>query len=192
MRLWLVRHPLVQLPSGICYGASDVAADPAHTAECAVRLARELPGALSGWCSPLGRCTALAQALRQRRADLRLATDPRLAEMDFGQWEGQQWDSIGRAAMAQWTRDFVAHRPGGGESLAEFIARVELALQATAGSGLEQAVWITHAGVVKAVRWLLSGQGPIMRADQWPTDSLACGDWCVLELPSGTTGVTAG
>lgn len=184
MRLWLVRHPVVLLAPGICYGASDVPADPVHTADCAARLADALPGALPGWCSPLGRCHSLAQALEQRRPDLRITADPRLAEMDFGHWEGRHWDAIGRAAMAQWTANFARHRPGDGESVTEFLARIQSALHTTAELGSPQALWITHAGVVKAVRWLLSGQGPLRRADQWPTQGLDCGNWCVLDVPS--------
>lgn len=189
MRLWLVRHPVVQLAPGICYGASDVPADPAHTADCAARLAQALPGALPGWCSPLSRCAGLADALRRQRPDLAFAPEPRLAEMDFGEWEGRHWDHIGHAAMAAWTQDFTRHRPGGGESVADFVARVQSALATTAACGMDQAVWITHAGVAKAALWLLSGQGPLLRADQWPTESLACGEWCVLDLPAaGLTG----
>jgi alpha-ribazole phosphatase len=183
MRLWLVRHPLVQLAPGICYGASDVPADPAHTAQCAAQLARELPHGVAGACSPLGRCRSLADALARLRPDLHFSTDARLAEMDFGHWEGQPWDGIGRAAMAAWTQDFARHRPGDGESVSDFIARVQSALQATAALDVPEALWVTHAGVIKAVRWLLSGKGPLERADQWPTDSLACGASCVLALP---------
>ena len=152
-----------------------------------MRLARELPHGLAGRCSPLGRCRSLADALRGLRPDLRFTADARLAEMDFGRWEGQHWDGIGRAAMAAWTQDFARHRPGDGESVSDFIARVEAALHATAASGPPEALWITHAGVVKAVRWLLSAQGQgrdLARADQWPLESLACGDCCVLELPA--------
>ncbi len=184
MRLWLVRHPQVLLAPGICYGASDVLADPAHTAKCAARLAGVLPHGLAGACSPLGRCRSLAEALAPLRPDLRLGTDARLAEMDFGHWEGQHWDGIGRAAVAAWTQDFVRHRPGDGESVGDFVARVDAAMQSTAAGDAREALWITHAGVIKAVRWLLSGQGALARADQWPLDSLACGDCCVLERPA--------
>jgi alpha-ribazole phosphatase len=184
MQLWLVRHPLVQLAPGICYGASDVPADPAHTADCATRLAQVLPQGIAGACSPLGRCRSLADALKAHRPDLAFTTDPRLAEMDFGHWEGQHWDGIGRAAVSAWTQDFARHRPGDGESVSDFIARVQAALQATAALDAPQVLWVTHAGVAKAARWLLSGQGPLARADQWPTESLACGDWCVLDLPA--------
>jgi alpha-ribazole phosphatase len=184
MQLWLVRHPLVQLAPGICYGASDVPADPVHTADCAARLAHVLPQGLAGTCSPLGRCRSLADALVAQRPDLHFSADARLAEMDFGHWEGQHWDGIGRTAMNAWTQDFARHRPGDGESVSAFIARVASALQATAASAAPQGLWITHAGVIKAVRWLLANQGPLEHADQWPTDSVACGDCCVLELPA--------
>ena len=43
MRLWLVRHARVQLAAGLCYGASEVAADPAHTQQVAAALAAALP-----------------------------------------------------------------------------------------------------------------------------------------------------
>lgn len=184
MRLWLVRHPQVLLAPGICYGASDVPADPAHTAQCATRLARQLPHGLAGACSPLVRCRGLADALAALRPDLHCTSDARLAEMDFGHWEGQHWDGIGRAAMNAWTEDFVQHRPGDGESVGGFVARVASALQTVTATAGPQALWITHAGVIKAVRWLLANEGPLERADQWPTDSVACGDWCVLGLPA--------
>ncbi|KQP48706.1 histidine phosphatase family protein [Pseudorhodoferax sp. Leaf274] len=183
MQLWLVRHAQVMLAPGICYGASDVPADPAQTQACATRLAQTLPHGIAGTCSPLGRCRSLADALQAQRPDLRWTTDARLAEMDFGHWEGQHWDCIGRAAVAAWTQDFAQHRPGGGESVGEFIARVQSALWATAAQHAGVGLWVTHAGVIKAARWLLSNQGPLCRADQWPTDSVACGDWCVLDLP---------
>lgn len=188
MRLWLVRHPAVQLPAGICYGATDVAADPVHTAACADRLARLLPETVAAWSSPLGRCRSLADALQAQRPGLRFKSDPRLAEMDFGRWEGQHWDRIGAAAVAAWTEDFAQHRPGGGESVQIFLARVRQALDDTVAraceQGCAQALWITHAGVVKAARWLQAEREPLTRADQWPAASLACGECCVLDLPA--------
>ena len=42
MKLWLVRHAQVLLPTGICYGATDVAADAAATLSAAQALAAEL------------------------------------------------------------------------------------------------------------------------------------------------------
>ena len=41
MRLWLVRHAATALPTGVCYGASDIPADPVATVEAARRLGVE-------------------------------------------------------------------------------------------------------------------------------------------------------
>ena len=95
MKLWLVRHAQVLLPPGICYGATDVAADAAATLSAAQALAAELPQGLPLWVSPLQRCEQLAQALQGLRPDLAYkTTESSLAEMDFGHWEGQAWSSI--------------------------------------------------------------------------------------------------
>jgi alpha-ribazole phosphatase len=185
MRLWMVRHAAVLQPGGICYGARDVPAEPVATATAAARLAEALPDALRVVCSPLQRCTALAAQLQMRRPSLRLRIDARLAEMDFGDWEGQPWDAIGEAAISAWTADFRDHRPGGGESLAEVMARVGSAWREALVQD-DDVLWITHAGVIKAAQQLSAGQGDITRADQWPVQAVPHGEWVVLARPAPT------
>ena len=53
---WLVRHAQVLLPSGVCYGASDVAAQAPATLAAAQDLAAELPAGLALLSSPRKRC----------------------------------------------------------------------------------------------------------------------------------------
>lgn len=185
MRLWLVRHAAVPQAAGICYGASDLHADPLGTAAAAARLAQALPDAVQVVCSPLQRCTALAAQLAVQRPALQPRTDARLAEMDFGTWEGQRWDAIGEAALSAWTADFRHHRPGGGESLAALMARVDSAW-CEAVAMADEVVWITHAGVIKAAQLLAAGQAGIARADQWPAQSVPFGDWVVLAGAAST------
>lgn len=187
MRLWLARHAAVLQAPGLCYGASDLAADPQETEAAATRLARALPPGIAARCSPLQRCRSLADRLQGMRPDLCIASDLRLAEMDFGQWEGQAWDAIGEAALTAWSADFAHHRPGGGESVRLFMARVGHALREFAVSPGAEGLWITHAGVIKAVRLLATGQPCATRADQWPVESVSLGDWTVLDLPSPPT-----
>ena len=62
-RLWLVRHAQPLVAPGVCYGALDLRADPAATADSAQRLAAALPPRLSASHSPLQRCEQLAHAL---------------------------------------------------------------------------------------------------------------------------------
>ncbi|MBY0454866.1 MAG: histidine phosphatase family protein [Burkholderiaceae bacterium] len=185
-RLWTARHAQPLVAPGHCYGALDVPADAAATAHSAEQLAQALPQGIRAYHSPLQRCEQLAQALQRLRPDLVLQTDPRLAEMNFGAWEGRSWDNIGRAPIDAWTADFANHRPGGGENLATVLARVAAALaDARQSAAPADVLWITHAGVARCVQWLLqSPPGVAPRADQWPVAAPALGAWTVFALPN--------
>ncbi len=182
MKLWLVRHAPPQVAPGICYGASDLAADAQATQACAAQLAALLPQGLPVLASPLQRCEQLAFALHGLRPDLVLNFDARLAEMDFGQWEGQRWDAIPREAFDAWLADFGAHRFGGRESVNALLQRVAAAHAEQAQQAIEtgEAVWITHAGVIRALTLLAQGITLLTRADQWPREAPGCGEWLQL------------
>lgn len=180
MKLWLVRHAAPEVDAGICYGCTDVAAQQVATHEAACALATQLPLAIAVHCSPLQRCEQLVQAICGLRPDLTFEFDPRLAEMDFGSWEGRRWDSLGEAALAAWTMDFFTHRPGGGESLQIFMGRVGGAFEQIRAARKE-AVWITHAGVIRAVGLLSRGIHRIENASQWPPEPIEYGSWLALD-----------
>ncbi|MDD0839074.1 histidine phosphatase family protein [Curvibacter sp. HBC61] len=193
-RLWLVRHPRPLVAAGVCYGRLDVAADPQHLQQVRDQLAQELPPGAHVHHSPRQRCAKLAQALCEVRPDLQSASppdgDPDLAEMDFGEWEGQTWDALGEAAVSAWTADFAHHAPGGGETVNQVLQRVGRAwrhTQARTGTG-QSAVWITHAGVIRCLQLLRQGVHQVDRASQWPTGGPACGEWLSFEW--GASGPT--
>ena len=180
MKLWLVRHAQVLLPPGICYGATDVAADAAATLSAAQALAAELPQGLGLRVSPLQRCDQRAQVLQGLRPDLAYKiTEPSLAEMDFGHWEGRAWSGIPQSDLDAWVADFAHHRFGGRESVAEVMQRVALVWEATRRAG-QDAVWITHAGVIRAASLLHQGVRQVQRADQWPKEGPGFGEWLTL------------
>jgi alpha-ribazole phosphatase len=183
--LWLARHARPLIEPGVCYGQLDVPADLEATAVCARALADALPHGISIICSPLQRCEQLAQVLSGLRPDLAYKTDPRLKEMDFGQWEGQRWDDIGAAAIDAWVADFPHHRPGGGESVGQFMLRVAAAWdEPRSPSGT---LWITHAGVIRAATLLHGGQRQISGASQWPVTAPGFGSWIQLTAPPTST-----
>ncbi len=185
MKLWLVRHARPLIAPGVCYGATDVAADAQATDACARILAQALPEGVRVMSSPLQRCTQLAQALQALRPDLHATPDARLAEMDFGCWEGWRWDDIPQEAYAQWMADFSACRFGGVESVGAFMQRVALAWRDTetaAQKSDQDIVWITHAGVIRAMTLLAQGLPLIERADQWPREVPEWGQWWVRAL----------
>lgn len=176
MKLWLVRHARPLIDAGICYGATDVPADAEHTQATATQLAPLLPAGLTVWTSPLQRCSALADQLIALRPDLRLRTDARLVELDFGCWEGQRWDTIPRAAYDDWTASFGAARFGGRESVNELLQRVAAARAEAQALG-QDAVWVTHAGVLRALALLEQGLTTLDQAPQWPRSVASWGEW---------------
>ena len=184
MQLWLVRHAQPLVAAGICYGRLDVAADADATAECARQLATQLPPGIRVISSPLQRCEQLAKALSIQKPDLAYKTDARLQEMDFGQWEGRAWQAIDRAELEAWTSDFANYSVGhGGESVAAFMRRISAAFDALPGDG--DTLWITHAGVIRAVELLAQGIRHIERADQWPLEAPKYGQWRLFNLRAG-------
>jgi len=106
---------------------------------------RERLGARHVVASPALRCVQTARALWP---DLAIATDARLWEQDFGDWEGvpfAELPDLGALSGA----DLARHTPPGGESFADLCDRVTPALQELAGRGGRIAV-MAHAGVVRA------------------------------------------
>ena len=176
MKLWLVRHATPLIAPGVCYGATDMPADAEHTQTTAAQLASLLPPNLMVWTSPLQRCSALAEHLLILRPDLQLRVETRLREIDFGSWEGQRWDSIPRAAFDDWTANFGAARFGGKESVNELLQRVA-AVRSEAQALGQDTVWVTHAGVLRAMALLDQGLSTLDQAPQWPREVAGWGAW---------------
>ncbi|GAA3995327.1 alpha-ribazole phosphatase [Comamonas faecalis] len=187
-QLWLVRHARPLQADGLCYGRLDLAADAQATALAALQLHTALPPDVAALRhSPLLRCAQLAQQLQALRPALALTADPRLAEMDFGSWEGRTWSAIDRQALDAWAADLAGHAPGGGEPLAAMLQRVAAALrqaraQARQAGGADQ-VWITHAGVARCVDWLLGPHATrTPQAHEWPVQAPVFGGWACIPL----------
>lgn len=209
-RWYLLRHAQPLIAPGTCYGQLDVAADAAATAQAAAAFAahwqtlhaQNTETTVQLLASPLQRCQQLAQQVLQQLSPLQpshphapalsiagVALHPHagLAEIHFGEWEGVAWNALPPSAWQAWMGDFAHHQPTGGESLAQLLQRVQAAAQHTAQWLLQHpqgvAVWVTHAGVMRALNWLLKhGCNLPASADQWPQDgACAYGRWLVLE-----------
>jgi alpha-ribazole phosphatase len=154
MKLHLVRHPRPAIAPGLCYGAIDVPVDESGLAHAHAALsARGLPGSLPVYASPLQRCALLARRLQPRRLHL----DARLAEMDFGAWEGRAWDAIPRAAVDAWNADLLHYRPGGAENVLDVARRVAAFAADARASGDREALVVCHAGTIRLLRALRPG-----------------------------------
>lgn len=177
--LVLMRHAQPLVAAGVCYGATDMAADTSATQRAAQELVPLLAPGTQLWSSPLRRCMQLSQALRTCRSDLTIREDPRLAEMDFGDWEGWRWADIPRAELDAWTAQFWQLRFGGRESVADLMARVGAAWH-EAGASSRPVAWVTHAGVIRATRLWADGVTELQDATGWPAEAPVFGGHVVL------------
>jgi alpha-ribazole phosphatase len=149
MNLHLIRHTSLDIPSGVCYGQSDVDVSANFAAECSA-LSAKLDGIQfdAVYASPLQRCTKLAQALNLGE----LQVDERLKELHFGDWEMQPWDSIPRELFDVWAHDYAHLSPPNGESFTQLYQRAK-AFTEEVGSHLrgKNVAVVTHGGVIRAM-----------------------------------------
>lgn len=187
MKLFLIRHAPVLAEAGLCYGATDLAAhhDGTLAAAAAISAAIDplLPAGMAFVSSPLQRCVVLAKSIAALRSDLPVCRyDANLAEMNFGAWEGASWQGIARSEIDAWTADFSDARAGRtGESTRLFMHRVGIAWDAWRASGSD-ALWVTHAGVMRAVSLLQRGVRFPVNAADWPSHPIAFGEWLVVKI----------
>lgn len=181
MKLWLVRHPKPIVDSGICYGHLDLEPESEALIAATVTLSKTLPLNIPVYTSPLLRAKSLAESLLKIRSDLTLHSDDRLKEMNFGCWESKPWNDIPQGIIDAWVMDFPSHRFGGIESAQDVVNRVDSFLQTIKSN--QECIWITHAGVIKAVHFLKTSiTGQLRSAQDWPERSIGYGECELLEF----------
>jgi alpha-ribazole phosphatase len=148
------RHTSVDVPSGICYGITDVplaATFQEETAQIEAELGNRQFDRI--YSSPLKRCSQLASRLFPEKI---IFPDDRLKELNFGDWEMQSWDSVFNSPEGKsWFSDFSHARCPKGESFANLVKRVKSFLDELKKFENEQIAIITHAGVIRALMFLL-------------------------------------
>ena len=96
------------------------------------------------------RCQRLAAVLAAA-LDSRIVIEDRLRELDFGDWEGLDWDAIPSVQTDVWARDIWSQSAPGGESYAALHERVGAAWESLLG-GREQALLVVcPAGPLRAL-----------------------------------------
>ncbi len=165
-RLILVRHTAVDTTyTGRCYGASDVALSDEGLKQAvtlADNLASHTPTRV--FHSGLQRTKHLADKIGEM-TDLMPLLDPRLAEMNFGAWEGETWDAIYESGqdIAQLLHAPDAFSAPGGETTFAMRDRMMAWFEEELPSdGVTIAV--SHGGPIAALRGTLKGAG----VERWP------------------------
>lgn len=157
------RHPRAEGAAGRCIGRTDLPVDQRRAKRLAHRIrqqARRLGLPPIVVTSPLARSRSVGRWLARWGWQHRV--DPALAEVDFGRWDGQRWADITRAAVDAWCADFLHHGPGGGESVAQLLARVRHFDPGPAR------IVVTHGGWLSAALWRADHGGAAPTAAGWP------------------------
>ena len=151
MKIRIVRHTQVALPSGICYGFSDVplAASWEKDILKVTEQIQDTEGCLV-YSSPLTRCKILAEKLSKN-----VIPDDRLKELNFGKWELQPWDKIDGPEADRWMKDYVNFRCPDGESYIDLCERVKAFLTDLQSNLFASCIIVTHAGVMHAANTIL-------------------------------------
>lgn len=153
--------------AGRCIGRTDVPMDRRKAKRLAHRI--RLRARREGWrrvvvTSPLMRSASVGRWLASWGWQHRV--DARLAELDFGAWDGQHWRDIAASDIEAWTNDFADYAPGAGESLRQLMARCR---EFIAACGDEPMCLVGHAGWINAARWIAAGRMEPGLAAEWPS-----------------------
>lgn len=145
MNIYLIRHTSVDVPKGLCYGQSDVPLRPTFEIEAAVTKAKiESIHFDMAYTSPLSRCTRLAQYCGFGDT----IRDPRILELNFGDWEMQYFDKIKDPNLQCWYDDYLNVKATNGESFADQYRRVAAFLDEIKQKEAENIVVFAHGGVL--------------------------------------------
>lgn len=137
---------------GICYGQSDPAlAEPPTSLAASLRAA--IGSARPIYSSPAPRCLDLAHALADSQP-VNPVTE--LQELNFGDWEGLNWDRVERRLLDQWARAPLDFTPPNGESGRELFNRVERWWYETQPPNTS--LIVAHAGSIRALLALIEGK----------------------------------
>ena len=146
MEVILIRHTAVDVPTGTCYGQTDVPLKSTFEEEAAVTMAAlESCGPIDyAYTSPLSRCTRLAAFCGYADAE----RDPRILELNFGEWEMMLFDDISDPHLQEWYADHINTPVSGGESFMMQYLRVSNFLDELRTKPWQRVAVFAHGGVL--------------------------------------------
>ena len=148
MEITLIRHTTPKIAKGICYGQTDLEVTDTFLEEIK-SIIKEVPlndTEIIYYSSPLKRCKKLGEKLSNN-----IIFDDRLKELDFGDWELQNWDDINKKELDHWMNNFVNVAATNGESYLDLNTRTTDFLLEIAKQKHKKVIIITHAGVIRSL-----------------------------------------
>lgn len=146
MEVYLIRHTTPLIAKGVIYGRMNVPLAASFEQEKDLVL-QQIPADLDQvYSSPSFRCQVLAAEISAAYVQ-----DEALYELNFGDWEGDTWDTIDRVECDTWMEDFVNLAPPNGETMLQMEYRVLSFLKEVLLQPFRQVGIVTHGGVIRII-----------------------------------------
>mgnify|MGYP001472619386 FL=1 len=150
MKLFFLRHTSLDVESDTFYGQTDL--DVSEKFESELTLIKKkivLLGIdkkkIKFYSSPLQRCLKLAKSLSQN-----IAVDPRLKEINLGDWEMKRFSEISKKEKTLWEENFLSYKIPNGETNNDFLSRLSSFTNDIISENLDVFV-VAHAGSINGM-----------------------------------------
>lgn len=152
MNIQVVRHTRVGVNEGICYGQSDVPLAETAEIDIAAVLKKITLKPDLVVSSPLTRCTRLAERISKN-----VQLDPRLVEINMGDWENKPFANISSMAFDAWLADYEHISPPNGETYTAVYNRMTACFLELVKENVENLIIVGHDGVLRSMFAMVLG-----------------------------------
>ena len=157
MKIFFLRHTSLDVDKNIFYGQTDLDVSNSFKHELSIIKEKIKDEGINlsnflVFSSPLIRCLKLAKSLSK---DIHI--DPRLKEMNLGDWEMKKFSSIEKNELENWENDLMNYKIPNGETNMDFLKRLKSFTDEILV--LKQDVFIvSHAGSINGMISNLTGE----------------------------------
>ena len=155
MRIYFLRHTTLDIEDNIFYGQTDVDVSYNFINEVEI-IKKKIEGEginlkkILVISSPLKRCVKLATAL-----NVSFKIDPRIKELDLGDWEMKLMSSIEKSEIEKWQDNLMEYKVPNGESNKNFLKRLNRFLKDIL-KFKQDVLLVAHAGSINAMISILT------------------------------------
>ena len=157
MNIFFLRHTSLDVEPDIFYGQTDL--DVSNTFEEEVKIIKKKINKLitkdykvKVYSSPLQRCRKLSQKISDN-----VILDPRIMELNLGDWEMKPKQSIPKELVENWEKDMINFTIPNGESNKKFLQRLKEFTDEICKTD-EDVLIVAHAGSINGMISNLTGE----------------------------------
>ena len=157
MHIFFLRHTSLDVEPDVFYGQTDL--DVSNTFEEEVKIIKKKINKLitkdykvKVYSSPLQRCRKLSQKISDN-----VILDPRIMELNLGDWEMKPKQSIPKELVENWEKDMINFTIPNGESNKKFLQRLKEFTDEICKTD-EDVLIVAHAGSINGMISNLTGE----------------------------------